>query len=258
MMYEFQDTVERPIEDEGYLPTSAMSYNGQYLERLVEGYRTLNVTGREMISLNIASDAVRVGTKISEQRVQPRILTIQYILEDKDPEELQNKFKKLMMLLYQEDDVEITFNDDPQVFYYGRYSEADEVPGDTNSIVSSFTVYCQDPRKYSKTKTMGDIITVDSPLPTTPERIEVVMTQDSSLSITNTNTGIGIGITGAAIYRGNTVIFDFDDGTVYVNDTDSTSIVDLNSGFENFIIRRGDTLTCVGGTMTVYAREVRL
>lgn len=258
MIYEFKDTTKRVTVDEEYLPTSAMSYNGRYIEHVIEGYHTLTVTGREMISLTIASDAVKAGTKISEQRVQPRVLTVEYILEDKDPEELQNKFKKLMFLLYQEEDVRITFNDDPQVIYYGRYSEADEVPGGTNSIISSFSIYCQDPKKYSEAKAMGDIVTVDSPLPTTPERIEVVMTRNSSLNITNKNTGVVISITGAAIYAGDTIVFDFDDGTVYVNNTDATSIVDLNSGFENFLIRRGDILTCAGGTMTVYAREVRL
>lgn len=259
MIYEFRDTTENASFDDGwYLPTSAMSYNGQYLEKLIDGYRTLNVVGREMISLSIDSDEVRVGTKISEQRVQPRVITVEYILEDKNAEELQNKFKQLMMILYQEDDVEITFHDDPQIYYYGRYSEADEVPGNTNSIISSFSIYCQDPRKYSKTQTMGEAITVNSPLPTTPLRIEVKMTRGSSLTITNKNTGISINITGAAIYTNDIVVFDFDDGTVLVNGKDSTSIVDLNSGFENFIIRRGDILVCSGGTMTVYAREVRL
>ncbi|MEO1768262.1 distal tail protein Dit [Candidatus Enterococcus ferrettii] len=259
MIYEFRDTIAgASSEDYGHLPTSAMMYNGQYIENVIEGYRTLKVTGREMISLDISSDAVRVGTIVSEQRVNPRVLTVEYLLSDNDPEELQNKFKKLMLFLYQEEDVEITFNDDPQIYYYGRYSESDDVPGDSNSVISSFTIYCQDPRKYSKLKETGNSITINSPLQTTPERLEVKLVRNSSLKIRNKNTGIEIRITGAAIYAGDFVVFDFDLGLIFVNGNDMTKIADLNSGFENFVIRRGDILECDNGSMAIYAREVYL
>lgn len=48
MSYKFID-VDDDIES--FLPAEAMSYNGVYLENEIEGYRTLNVSGRELMSL---------------------------------------------------------------------------------------------------------------------------------------------------------------------------------------------------------------
>lgn len=259
MMYEFRDTTAgASSEDIGHLPASAMMYDSKYIENVIEGYRTLVVTGREMISVDISSDAVKVGTKISEQRIQAREITVQYMLEDNDPEELQKKFKQLMALLYREEDVEISFNDDPQIFYYGRFSEADEVPGENNSVISSFTIYCQDPLRYSRTKEVGSQITLNSPVLTPPELITVRLARSTSVKITNTTTGAAVKITGAAIYANDVLKFDFDQGILLVNDKDMTHILDLESDFENFFIRKGDRLTCDNGTMAVYGREVYL
>lgn len=259
MIYEFRDTVAgESSEDYEHLPTSAMMYDGQYIENIIEGYQTLTVTGREMVSLDISSDAVRVGTKISEQRIQPRTITVQYKLEDSDAEEFQKKYKRLMMLLYKEDDAEITFNDDPQIVYFGRYAESDDVSGESNSVISSFTVYCQDPRKYSKVQEMESKITLNSPVQTPPERIVVKLARATSIKITNNSTGAVIKITGAAIYANDVLTFDMDQGILLVNGKDMTHILDLDSDFENFFIYRGDTLSCNNGSMTVYAREVYL
>ena len=50
MSYKFID-----VDDivETFLPAEAMSYNGVYLENEIEGYRTLNVSGRELLSASI-------------------------------------------------------------------------------------------------------------------------------------------------------------------------------------------------------------
>ena len=258
-MYSFRDTVAgSSSEDIGSLPTSAMMYNGRYIENVIDGYQTLTVTGREMISLDIDSDSIKVGALISMQRIQPRILTVQYKLEDNNPEELQKKFKELMILLFKEEDVEISFKDEPGIKYYGRYSETDDVPGDTNSIFSSFTIYCQDPRKYSNSKQSGAKITMHSPVETPPEKIVVKLARGNSIKITNQNTKKQIRVTGAAIYSNDVLTFDMDQGILLVNGKDMTSIFDIESDFENFYIHRGDVLTCDNGQMTIYAREVYL
>ena len=45
MIYEFTDTIEQP----GVLPlpAEALQINGEYIENLIDGYRTLSVQGRE-------------------------------------------------------------------------------------------------------------------------------------------------------------------------------------------------------------------
>lgn len=54
MSYKFID-VDDAIES--FLPAEAMSYNGVYLENEIEGYRTLNVSGRELMSASIKSSS---------------------------------------------------------------------------------------------------------------------------------------------------------------------------------------------------------
>lgn len=47
-MYGFRDVNE--TSDSVILPSEAMQINGEYIENLVEGYRTLSVSGRESLS----------------------------------------------------------------------------------------------------------------------------------------------------------------------------------------------------------------
>ena len=51
-MYVFVDTVNSGIVGTN-LPTEAMSYNGIYLENEIDGYRTLSVTGRELMEYEV-------------------------------------------------------------------------------------------------------------------------------------------------------------------------------------------------------------
>lgn len=124
--------------------------------------------------------------------------------------------------------------------------------------MGTYEIYCQNPLKYSKLKQSGNQITVNSPIETTPEKIEVVLTRESSIKIQNKTTGKSIKITGASIYSGDKLLFDFDQGMLFVDGVDKTSILDLDSDFENFYIHRGDVLECDNGKMVIYCREVYL
>lgn len=236
-----------------------MLYAGTYLENQVQGYLTLDVYGRESLELVIQSENVRVGSIIATQQIQSRYLVIEYGILCEGFEDGQKKFNNLKQYLYREDDVPITFKDEDMIYFYGRLSKIEQPEFLTKDFATGkIEIFCQDPLKYSQTKESGSNITIDSPVETTPREIRVKMTGSSSLQIKNTNTGSLIKITGAAIYSGNTVTFDFDKGKVYVNGVDRTAILDLESDFENFYIHRGDILSCDNGTMTVYGSEVYL
>ena len=55
-MYDFVDTGE--IGSENSLPSEALQIDGEYIENLIDGYRTLYVTGRELL-----------GSEISEREI---------------------------------------------------------------------------------------------------------------------------------------------------------------------------------------------
>lgn len=244
----------------------AMRYDSTLLEDLFNDYRSTEVKGRGTLSLSLEVDQVNIGTKIATQKIEARTLKVKYILYYDDREKLQDTQRKLKQFLYREEDVEISFMDDPQIFYYGRLSKFDEedLVLFNGYATGYYEIYCSDPRRYSKlkensTKENALVITTDSPVQTTPERIALTMTTNSSVKITNKNTNKVISITGAAIYTGNKVEFDFDKGKVYVNGADKTEILDLVSDFENFYVSRGDELVCNGGKdVKVYVKEVYL
>ena len=55
-MYDFIDIME--VQNDSSLPAEAVSINGVYLENEVEGYRTLYVTGRELLETEIEEQQI--------------------------------------------------------------------------------------------------------------------------------------------------------------------------------------------------------
>ena len=76
-MYKFRDTTKQEhYRNLPFTPTSAMSYDGTWLEELIEGYQTLAVEGREMYSLSFESQEMQVGGVITNVKYPPRELPI--------------------------------------------------------------------------------------------------------------------------------------------------------------------------------------
>ncbi|MTD42460.1 phage tail protein [Erwinia sp. CPCC 100877] len=255
-MYHYKDTkAEKSYEVQ--LPTSAMNYDGIWLEEVIEGYRTLSVAGREMISLDIQANDVGVGTSISSQRILPRTLKVNYQMRNNDSEMLMVNYRRLMEYLYREKDVPIYFNDEQDVIYYGRYSASAEVPGDRLILTGSFDVYCSDPRKYSfKTFEASETITSRFPLETRPDKITITVKRAGGLSITNGKQTIKISKN--SLSAGDVVVFDFSGGQVIINGNNKTNWLDLNSDFENFRLEQSQNIICDNGDCILKYREVQL
>lgn len=238
----------------------AFSYDGVTLENKFIYYRTIGVKGRGVTNVQFETDQVKTGTKIATQKIAGNTLQIEYLMYYASQEDVQNQQRKLKHFLYRETDVPIVFGDDPQIIHYGRLSKFDEDDGSVyrDCFKGRFEIYCQDPLKYSMPKQSESNITAASPVETTPAKIIVKLARDSSIKIKNINTGKVVRITSAAIYANNVLTFDFNQGIVLVNGKDMTSILDLESDFENFYVHRGDKLQCDNGTMTIYTQEVYL
>lgn len=237
----------------------AFTYDGTKLEDKFDYYRTLTVEGRDTTSLTFETSQVNVGTKISEQKITDNTLKVNYIMRYEDIEEVIKLKRDLKNFLYRSEDVELIFDDDPQMSYRGRLSKFnDDTASYVDHFTGSFEIYCSDPLKYSREIMTDGHITINSPIETTPSKIVVKLTQSSSLKITNNNSDKVIKITNTAIYSGNVVTFDFEEGIVLVNGKDKTAILDLESDFENFFVKRGDIISCNSGKISVYCKEVSL
>ncbi len=238
-MYKFRDTPKRKHQSEHiFIPTSAMIYKGTFIERLIEGYQTLSVEGREMYSLNHEMQELQCGGIITNTKLPARVLTIKYKLEDKDSESLQNKFDELMAFLFSEEDVLIQFNDDLEYFFKGRYQAAEPVPGDTNTIISTFTVICGDPYKYGREQVSTGKILGSLPYPVKPESMKIIM-NTGFLDITDGK----YHLKASNIKKGDVLFFDFRTGDIWVNGKLAPDVLNLDSDFKNIRLRTGSNFS---------------
>lgn len=244
-MYKFTDITE--WQDVQSLPSVAMEYDGYFLENEIKGYTTLKVKGREMLNVDIESEnpSGRNGSYITGQTLPARELTITYMLKADSNEEFQYLYSLMMKKLLKLEDVAIRFIDQPKVFYYGRYSSTDDIPDDRNWVVSSFTIYCQDPYKYNETvvvksKTISDL----SHYSMKPDEIRIVMTAATATKITvdNVTTGRHIILNGTYAF-GDEIKIRIPDNVITKNGQNIMNNLDpQESDFHNFLLNNGDVI----------------
>lgn len=147
-MYRFVDITEAAEGME--LPSEAMQINGEYLEELIPGYRTLSVSGREALSPEIESyhTGIRDGSARKSRRYQERIITVKYQLVAKSNEEFREAYNKLGGILNTED-AQLIFRDEPDKYFIGTPSLIEEVEPGRNAVVGELEFLCLDPFKYS-------------------------------------------------------------------------------------------------------------
>lgn len=250
----------QPTESRGSfpkLPSVALKFNGIYLEEKLEGYRTLNVSGREMLSYDIQSDrrmsghgSIRYGKTLPS-----RVISVQYRLKAESAMHLQYKFNQLRRLLYSEGLVPISFLDEPETTYYGEFESAENVPEDRLTVVSRFGLFCPDPHKFGDVITTSGLVSIDTFYETYPVKI-ILTTASATNSIDITNGEQTIQLRGE-INGGSRIVMDVVNQTVQVNGDSRRDLLDLHSDFENFEIKKGQMVTTNNGTIELQMREVK-
>lgn len=147
-MYSFVDTTE--FQGSVQLPSEALKLNGEYIENQIEGYRTLYVTGREILSQELTTyeTGIRDGSNLSYRRYPSRIITVGYQLIAEDNDAFREAYNKLNALLDVED-AEMIFADEPDKFFRGTPSGAGDVDPGKNAVKGEIEFTCVDPFKYS-------------------------------------------------------------------------------------------------------------
>lgn len=147
-MYNFIDTTE--VQEEIALPAEALMLNGEYLENLIPGYRTLNVQGREALSpeLSTYNTGVRDGSTLQSRRFPDRIIIVKYQIIAESNEAYREAYNQLGGILNVEN-AELIFADEPDKFFTGTPSTIREVDPGSNAVVGEFEILCADPFKYS-------------------------------------------------------------------------------------------------------------
>lgn len=147
-MYKFIDVME--TSGGVSLPSEALKINGEFIENLITGYRTLTVEGREALSPELSTDetGIRDGSTIKNKRYPARIIRVTYQLIAASNEAFRAAYNKLASIL-DVTDAELIFNDETDKYFTGTPSYIGEVPPGTNSVVGEFEILCADPFKYS-------------------------------------------------------------------------------------------------------------
>lgn len=148
-MYEFRD-ITATVSEGNILPSEALMINGEYIENLIPGYRTLTVSGREALSPELATyeTGIRDGSMLQNKRYPARIITVQYQLIAESNEAFREAYNQLGGILNVEN-AELIFNDELDKFFRGTPSSIGAVPPGRNAVTGEFEIYCADPFKYS-------------------------------------------------------------------------------------------------------------
>ena len=147
-MYDFRDIGE--TVDSAFLPSEALQINGEYIENLVEGYRTLAVSGRESLSPEIDTfeTGIRDGSQIKSKRYPERTIVVKYQLIAATNEAFREAYNTLGAVL-NVTEAQLIFADEPDKYFTGTPSAIGEVDPGTNAVVAEFEILCADPFKYS-------------------------------------------------------------------------------------------------------------
>lgn len=284
-MTQFVDINEQPPAPS--LPSVAMNFNGYFIENKLDGYRTLNVTGRETISYDIQtlgnSSSIH-GEVVTGKTLPARELKIEYQLTAETNEEFQQKFRTLVQLLHTDhEDATIYFNDDKTIAYYGQLYSMDEVPPNSNTVTATFTIYCQDPMKYSRdaieTENASTVTVEDygvlSPYAITPDMIKLHANINMdlagvTLTVTNMSTWkvitIDFGADAGSITSGQYIGIDIKNNQILRRFKSSNNIVDgvnfikylrfETTDFHDFKVKPNDTIrtTTTGFTVSLVLR----
>lgn len=254
-MYSFKDLKKATGTDTVQLPSVAINFNGKQLDTEIEAFQTLKVSGRETISVELETVDVRNGSLILDERLPHRELLVTYLMASKSNTAFQNDFKALRKLLTTDNEVPITFKDEPNTVYFGRLADMETVDDDSNTVIGTFKIICSSPFKYSNAVTTTGAVTIDTFYPTQPDKITLTVGNTTN-KIQIKHNGYTISATGT-FNAGAKVVFNFakEDMTMTVNGVESTYMIDLNSDFENFELKKGQSVTSTQGTISLVARE---
>ncbi|WP_432364302.1 distal tail protein Dit [Lacticaseibacillus paracasei] len=144
-MYDFRETTPFTGSDDNQHPAEAMLIDGQYIEDLIPGYSTLQVSGRELLSQSIEKQTIGKsdGEFIQYARNPSREIVVGYRLSAADNLSFRQAFYKLNSILHG-DSHQVSFNDDPSKYWLATLSDIDDVPKGRNAITSSFTLFVPD------------------------------------------------------------------------------------------------------------------
>ena len=229
-------------------PSDNLMINGQPLNRLIDGYRHLTVTGRGLLGQNVSTTKVpgRRGVWVDSFTDEERTLEIKYQLTANTSAQMRYRFAKLNKILRthaQSGFLEISFMDEPEYIYYGYFNGADSFEETSLSIVSKFSLLIPDGYKKKRPQNSTGPISLVYASEVLPESITVTPSKVTNrVQIVNGNKVISF--SGSYAPGADIVIsFDSDEVKATYNGRNILSELERFSPLEDFTVQNGDRIT---------------
>lgn len=253
-MYDYASLKKLDNEVATFEPSDNLIINGQPLNRLIEGYRHLTVSGRGILGRDVSTTNVpgRRGVWVDKYSDEERTIEIKYQLTAETSSEMRDKFAKLNKILRthaQSGFLEISFKDEPDFIYYGYFNGADSFEETSLSIVSKFSLLIPDGYKKKSPQTSTGPISLIDAVEVFPESITVTVSKTTDrVQIVNGSKVISFSGSYSAD-KDIVILFDPDEVKASYDGRNILSELDRFSPLELFTVRDGDNVTAVNATI---------
>lgn len=147
-MYEFQDTIIATEPENRPLPAEALQINGVWLDRLLPEFRTLYVSGRELMARELTTQDMGAlyGSSPLYSRFPSRVITVGFAVMAESPERFRDVFNELQRYVHEEAS-QLVFNDEPDKYFRGTLTSITEPSPGSDRATGEMIFTCPDPRK---------------------------------------------------------------------------------------------------------------
>lgn len=130
--------------------------DGQYIDDLITGFRTLGVDGREELDLDVVSSEIDTsdGGRYMRRRIKSRTLKVHFYLSDDTAAGFSEKFNALKNKLHSIKESQIIFSDDAGVYFTGTFRKLTLAYKGSEVTRGTIEIFCADPFKYAVSETV--------------------------------------------------------------------------------------------------------
>lgn len=156
----------------------AMTINGQYLEDLIDGYTTLDVSGRESHSGSLKTlEKISDGNEWISRRYGGRTLTVSFVIEGKSNIELRHKLEKLSGIIDVKN-ARVIFDDESDKYFNVYLGENLSFSVILGVATGTFDLYCADPFKYDIEESVAKLETVTTYDGNTSNNVSILVAEN--------------------------------------------------------------------------------
>lgn len=249
-MYQFRD-LSIYTGELNYLPSDDMKVNNLSLTRFLKEYRQLSVEGRGVVGREATYIEVprRDGSFLSHLNEKKRSISVHFYLQVENVDRVNALYDFLNDYLRRQDELSISFADDPNYAYQGVFVDAELT--EIGLITYGTLVFdIADPYQYGPTKSSTGTVEMANYLKVLPEIIEVTPTGTvEKIEVVNARKRI---VLNGSYSSPQKILINFRGEDVSITYSGRSILGDLQlySNLEDFYISNGDRVTCIGGQIT--------